>query len=113
MTRANGQSGVQSLVTTSLANEAYQLNRRPRNLLGITARQLLTKTRIDAASALLRTTTLAVWRRRPTKRLLRPERLHPAVPPHHRADATAIPPTSPPGRSITDRLRTTGFEEQR
>lgn len=38
----------------------YQLNRRLKHLLGITARQLLTKTRIDAASALLRTTTLGV-----------------------------------------------------
>jgi AraC-like DNA-binding protein len=39
---------------------AYQLNRRLKNLLGITVRQLLTKTRIDAASRLLRSTTLAV-----------------------------------------------------
>lgn len=39
---------------------AYQLNRRLRTLLGITARQLLTKTRIDAASALLRTTSLNI-----------------------------------------------------
>lgn len=39
---------------------AYQLNRRLRNLLGITARQLLTKTRIDVASRLLRTTTFSI-----------------------------------------------------
>ncbi len=39
---------------------AYQLNRRLKNTLGITARQLLTKTRIDAASQLLRTTSLTV-----------------------------------------------------
>lgn len=36
---------------------AYQLNSRIKNLLGITTRQLLTKTRIDTASRLLRTTT--------------------------------------------------------
>ena len=39
---------------------AYQLNRRLKNLFGITARQLLTKTRIDAASQLLRTTHLPI-----------------------------------------------------
>jgi len=38
----------------------YQLNRRLRNLLGITARQLLVKSRIDTASRLLRTTSLAI-----------------------------------------------------
>lgn len=43
-----------------LGLSAYQLNRRLKNLLGITARQLLTKTRIDAASELLRTTSLAI-----------------------------------------------------
>lgn len=35
---------------------AYQLNRRFKDLLGITARQLLIKTRVDVASRLLRTT---------------------------------------------------------
>ena len=39
---------------------AYQLNRRLKNVLGITARQLLTKTRMDAASQLLRTTTMTI-----------------------------------------------------
>ncbi|MEE4271618.1 MAG: AraC family transcriptional regulator [Thermoanaerobaculales bacterium] len=39
---------------------AYQLNRRLKDLLGITARQLLTKSRIDTASRLLRTTPLAI-----------------------------------------------------
>jgi AraC-like DNA-binding protein len=39
---------------------AYQLNSRIKTLLGITTRQLLTKTRIDTASRLLRTTTLAI-----------------------------------------------------
>jgi len=39
---------------------AYQLNRRLRILLGITARQLLTKTRIDVASELLRNATMAI-----------------------------------------------------
>jgi len=39
---------------------AYQLNRRLKDLLGITARQLLTKTRIDVASRLLRTTSLSI-----------------------------------------------------
>jgi len=38
----------------------YQLNRRLRLLFGITASQLLTKTRIDAASAMLRTTSRPV-----------------------------------------------------
>jgi AraC-like DNA-binding protein len=38
----------------------YQLNRRLKNLLGITARQLLTKTRIDIASELLRRTSMAI-----------------------------------------------------
>ncbi len=38
----------------------YQLNRRLRLLFGITASQLVTKTRIDAASALLRTTSRPV-----------------------------------------------------
>jgi len=38
----------------------YRLNRRLKRHLGITARQLLTKTRIDAASRLLRTTTLPI-----------------------------------------------------
>jgi AraC-like DNA-binding protein len=39
---------------------AYQLNRRLGDLLGISLRQLLTKTRIDAASETLRTTALAI-----------------------------------------------------
>jgi len=39
---------------------AYQLNRRFKDLLGITARQLLIKTRVDVASRLLRTTTLPI-----------------------------------------------------
>jgi AraC-like DNA-binding protein len=39
---------------------AYQLNSRVKALLGITTRQLLTKTRIDTASRLLRTTTLTI-----------------------------------------------------
>ena len=39
---------------------AYQLNGRLKSLLGITARQLLTKTRIDAASQLLRSTMLPI-----------------------------------------------------
>lgn len=39
---------------------AYQLNRRLRLLLGITARQLLVKARVDAASRLLRTSDLAI-----------------------------------------------------
>jgi AraC-like DNA-binding protein len=38
----------------------YQLNRRLRLLLGITAGQLVTKTRIDAASAMLRETRRAI-----------------------------------------------------
>jgi AraC-like DNA-binding protein len=39
---------------------AYQLNRRFKDLLGITARQLLIKTRVDVASRLLRTTALPI-----------------------------------------------------
>lgn len=39
---------------------AYQLNTRIKSLLGITPRQLLTKTRIDTASRLLRTTVLPI-----------------------------------------------------
>ncbi len=39
---------------------SFQLNRRLKGLLGITARQLLTKTRIDTASRLLRTTDLPI-----------------------------------------------------
>ena len=39
---------------------AYQLNTRIKSLLGITTRQLLTKTRIDTASRLLRTTALPI-----------------------------------------------------
>jgi AraC-like DNA-binding protein len=39
---------------------SYQLNTRIKNLLGITTRQLLTKTRIDIASRLLRTTELPI-----------------------------------------------------
>lgn len=39
---------------------AYQLNRRLKNLLGITARQLLVKARIDTASELLRNTNLPI-----------------------------------------------------
>jgi len=39
---------------------AYQLNRRLKDLLGITARQLLTKSRIDTASHLLRATSLPI-----------------------------------------------------
>jgi AraC-like DNA-binding protein len=38
----------------------YQLNRRLRLLFGITARQLLIKTRVDAASRLLRETNIAI-----------------------------------------------------
>jgi AraC-like DNA-binding protein len=38
----------------------YQLNARIKDLLGITTRQLLTKTRIETASRILRTTTLPI-----------------------------------------------------
>ncbi len=47
-------------IARSVGLSAYQLNRRLKGLLGITARQLLTKTRIDAASRLLSTTTLPI-----------------------------------------------------
>jgi PAS domain S-box-containing protein len=47
-------------VAARVGLSAYQLNRRLRDLLGITASQLLTTTRIDMASRLLRTTELTV-----------------------------------------------------
>jgi AraC-like DNA-binding protein len=47
-------------IATRVGLSAYQLNRRLKDLLGITARQLLTKTRVDVASRLLRTTALPI-----------------------------------------------------
>ncbi len=47
-------------IAAQVGLSAYQLNRRLKGLLGITARQLLTKTRIDVASRLLRTTALPI-----------------------------------------------------
>ena len=47
-------------IAAQVGLSAYQLNRRLKDLLGITARQLLIKTRIDVASRLLRTTTLPI-----------------------------------------------------
>jgi AraC-like DNA-binding protein len=47
-------------IATRVGLSAYQLNRRLKDLLGITARQLLIKTRVDEASRLLRTTALPV-----------------------------------------------------
>jgi len=47
-------------IAAQVGLSAYQLNRRLKDLLGITARQLLIKTRIDTASRLLRTTDLPV-----------------------------------------------------
>jgi PAS domain S-box-containing protein len=48
------------VIARQVGLSAYQLNRRLKDLLGITARQLLTKSRIDTASRLLRTTTLPI-----------------------------------------------------
>lgn len=58
----SGDAGAGSVaaIAGSVGLSPYQLNRRLKQLLGITARQLLTKTRIDTASRLLRTTDLAV-----------------------------------------------------
>lgn len=47
-------------VAAEVGLSAYQLNRRFKELLGITARQLLIKTRVDVASRLLRTTALSI-----------------------------------------------------
>lgn len=48
------------VIAQQVGLSAYQLNRRLKELLGITARQLLTKSRIDTASRLLRTTSLPI-----------------------------------------------------
>lgn len=48
------------VIARQVGLSAYQLNRRLKDLLGITARQLLTKSRIDTSSRLLRTTTLPI-----------------------------------------------------
>ncbi len=68
----------------------YQLNRRLRLLFGITASQLVTKTRIDAASAMLRTIVTAGCRHRPRLRLLRPKRVLAGLSTHRRFDAPAV-----------------------
>jgi AraC-like DNA-binding protein len=47
-------------IAAQVGLSAYQLNRRFKDLLGITVRQLLTKTRVDVASRLLKTTSLAI-----------------------------------------------------
>lgn len=47
-------------IAAEVGLSAYQLNRRLKDLLGITVRQLLTKTRIDIASRLLRTTSMPI-----------------------------------------------------
>ncbi len=47
-------------IAAQVGLSAYQLNRRFKDLLGITVRQLLTKTRVDVASRLLRTTALPI-----------------------------------------------------
>ena len=47
-------------IAAEVGLSAYQLNRRLKDLLGITARQLLTKTRIDVASRLLRNTAMPI-----------------------------------------------------
>jgi len=54
--RFGGELRVEDLARTA-GLSIYQLNRRLRLLFGITAGQLVTKTRIDAASAMLRTTS--------------------------------------------------------
>ncbi len=56
---STGFSGVAE-IAQRMGLSMYQLNTRIKNLLGITTRQLLTKTRIDAASRLLRTTVLPI-----------------------------------------------------
>ncbi len=57
--RFGGELRVEDLASIA-GLSIYQLNRRLRLLFGITAGQLVTKTRIDAASAMLRTTSLPV-----------------------------------------------------
>ncbi len=47
-------------IAAQVGLSAYQLNRRFKDLLGITVRQLLTKTRVDVASRLLKTTVLPI-----------------------------------------------------
>jgi len=57
--RFGGELRVEDLARTA-GLSIYQLNRRLRLLFGITAGQLVTKTRIDAASAMLRTTSQSI-----------------------------------------------------
>ena len=47
-------------IAAQVGLSAFQLNRRLKDLLGITTRQLLIKTRVDVASRLLRTTALSI-----------------------------------------------------
>ncbi len=47
-------------IAAEVGLSAYQLNRRFKDLLGITVRQILIKTRVDVASRLLKTTALPI-----------------------------------------------------
>ena len=73
---------------------SQRLARLTKRLFGLTPSQFITKSRIAAASRMLRDPDQSVARDRTRLRLLRPQRLHSCLPVRHGHDALRVPLTT-------------------